>query len=305
MPVVAAYPSTIPTFTEKYDLVDVVFASHINTLQAEVAAIAATIGTSPQGVSATVKARIAAAESAVAALQAKYNGSGNLPMANVEGLAAELATLSATDSNSVHKTGNETIDGTKTFLDDVIAPNVPQRVTHGANSIFQFETNENPVKGQLIYDYEDDILWTVDKDNTTRVIWARNASAEVAYSSTTPTSGTTQKVIGNQAWPLGISAVVDVWFDWYNIVKTVATDVFLLYLYTQDAYPPYNYNLIDRRYLAQDSSVLVTGGGSFHRTITLTPDTPNIEWRLGRSSGTGTAFINLGGQYGYSMRRSV
>lgn len=95
MPVVAVYPAAIPAFTPKVDDVDTVWADHVNTLQAEVAAIASTIGTSPAATYGTVKARIAAAEALINTVAGRFDSGGLLPEAGVNGLNASLAALSA------------------------------------------------------------------------------------------------------------------------------------------------------------------------------------------------------------------
>lgn len=58
----ARFPSEIRTFLPKVDLEMYVMAAHINALQVETEAIERTLGTNPQGVSGTVKNRIAAIE---------------------------------------------------------------------------------------------------------------------------------------------------------------------------------------------------------------------------------------------------
>lgn len=63
----AQYPNTVKVFTTKTDLQDIVYAADMNEAQAEIVAIQTTLGTSPQGASATVKDRIAAVETGKAA----------------------------------------------------------------------------------------------------------------------------------------------------------------------------------------------------------------------------------------------
>lgn len=94
MPVqVAAYPAAIPQFTTKIDLQDIVFAAHINQLQLEVAAISTELGTLPKGTAASVKARVAAVEAALATVTGYFDVSGHLPESSVNGLIADLASI--------------------------------------------------------------------------------------------------------------------------------------------------------------------------------------------------------------------
>lgn len=95
MPVVAAYPNSIPSFTTKVDDVDTVFADNVNILQAEVAAIATALGTSPAGTAGTVKARIAAVEASTATVAGRFDSSGMIPQAGVVGLTALAGLFSA------------------------------------------------------------------------------------------------------------------------------------------------------------------------------------------------------------------
>lgn len=55
---VASYPSTIPSFTTKYDQTDVNWAADINRLQDEVAALAGELGTTPKRGFASVAERL-------------------------------------------------------------------------------------------------------------------------------------------------------------------------------------------------------------------------------------------------------
>lgn len=93
MPVVASYPTNIPSFITKVDGVDTVWADHVNILQAEVVAIATALGTVPQGTSASVKQRMADIEAMHTQIESHFNANGNVPQAGVEGLPATLAGL--------------------------------------------------------------------------------------------------------------------------------------------------------------------------------------------------------------------
>ena len=97
MPVVtAAYPQALASFSEKFDLVDVVFADHINALQREVAAIQATLGTLPAGLAVTtVRDRLEAIETSLAEIAAHFDAGGAFPQTAVTGLSESLAGLSA------------------------------------------------------------------------------------------------------------------------------------------------------------------------------------------------------------------
>lgn len=90
MPVIASYPTQIATFTTKTDQVDVVFADHINALQAEVRAVQAVLGTLPAGSASTVRDRIAAAEGVLGVLSGRFDGTGKIPETGVAGLVADL-----------------------------------------------------------------------------------------------------------------------------------------------------------------------------------------------------------------------
>lgn len=94
MPVVtAAYPQQVPTFTDKFDLVDVVFAEHINALQREVAALASVIGTLPAGAAASVRERVEAVEASVADINSRFSATKTFPQSAVDGLSTSLNTL--------------------------------------------------------------------------------------------------------------------------------------------------------------------------------------------------------------------
>lgn len=93
MPVVAAYPNNFPSFVPKVDDVDTVWADHVNTLQAEVLAIATVLGTLPQGAQSSVKARLAAVESTANAVAARFDSNGLIPQAGVVGLSSTLASM--------------------------------------------------------------------------------------------------------------------------------------------------------------------------------------------------------------------
>lgn len=122
MPVqVAAYPQSIPVFTPKIDLTDIVFAAHINQLQLEVAALATALGTTPYGTSDSVKDRIASVETGLATITGYFDLSGNLPQAKVTGLVTALNTLttevaSLTTSLATETTNRITADNNEAGL---------------------------------------------------------------------------------------------------------------------------------------------------------------------------------------------
>jgi hypothetical protein len=58
-----AYPGTVKVFVQKFDLVDTVFAAHINDLQNEVNAIETVLGINPMGSEQDVNTRLGAIES--------------------------------------------------------------------------------------------------------------------------------------------------------------------------------------------------------------------------------------------------
>jgi hypothetical protein len=94
MPVVtASYPQQIPVFTDKFDLIDAVFADHINSLQREVAALATVIGTLPAGVANTVRERVEAIEASIADINSRFTATQTVPQSSVDGLTAALSTL--------------------------------------------------------------------------------------------------------------------------------------------------------------------------------------------------------------------
>lgn len=61
----AAFPGSVVSFSTKRDLVDIVYAAHVNTLQAEVVAIEKTLGTDVQGTKSTVALRLTDLENRV------------------------------------------------------------------------------------------------------------------------------------------------------------------------------------------------------------------------------------------------
>lgn len=62
----ASYPTSLKVYTAKADG-ETIYGAHMNAVQEEIVAIETVLGTSPQGASGTVKARIAAVESGKAA----------------------------------------------------------------------------------------------------------------------------------------------------------------------------------------------------------------------------------------------
>lgn len=101
MPIIAAYPNSVASFTEKFDLVDIVFAAHINALQAEVVALETILGTVPQGTASTVKARIQTLEASIATLSGHFDSGGLIPQSGVNGLVAALAGKAVTGHHHV------------------------------------------------------------------------------------------------------------------------------------------------------------------------------------------------------------
>lgn len=98
MPVLvsAAYPSQLATFSEKFDLIDVVFADHINALQREVAAVQATLGTLPSGLAVnTVRERLDNIESSVLDISSHFDTGGTFPQTAITGLPAALSGLTS------------------------------------------------------------------------------------------------------------------------------------------------------------------------------------------------------------------
>lgn len=75
----AAYPGAIKTFATHVNLTEIVDASHPNDLQAEVVAIESTLGLNPQGVAATVAARLTTIESTASTLQTQVNSLAAVP----------------------------------------------------------------------------------------------------------------------------------------------------------------------------------------------------------------------------------
>lgn len=99
MPVVTAnFPTQLPVFADKFDLVDTVFADHINALQREVTALASSLGTLPAGVAATVRDRITAVESAIADINSRFTATQTMPQSAIDGLPTALNNLSASIS---------------------------------------------------------------------------------------------------------------------------------------------------------------------------------------------------------------
>lgn len=295
MPISAAFPSSVASFTEKFDLIDVVFAAHINALQAEVVAIESTLGTSPQGTSASVKARIAAAETSIANLQAKYNGSGRLPESSVEGLVADLAAINAAlGSGLVHTTGNETIGGIKTFTSKPVAPNIPVTGS-GASPV---------ADGQLAFDLAANHNALIVRQGVGQY---RALPVDLAqhyeFSTTGPTSGTNELALD-----VALESTyngpyeADTWMEYYGITKTVASDTFELRLYKITSGGSGTATVVDRRKIPAGATDFP--GGSFHRVVSVATidDSPLFQHRIVRTSGTGTATINLGGQVSMNPR---
>lgn len=110
MPVVTAnYPTQLPVFSDKFDLVDAVFADHINALQRELAALATALGTLPAGAAATVRDRIVAVENAVADINSRFTATQTFPQTSVDGLPTALTAL------------NTAINGLQTSLNSLSA----------------------------------------------------------------------------------------------------------------------------------------------------------------------------------------
>lgn len=89
----ASYPQQIASFAEKFDLIDVVFADHINALQREVVAIQSALGTLAAGTATTIRDRIAAVEGTVADINSRFTAVHTFPETAVDGLVTDLATL--------------------------------------------------------------------------------------------------------------------------------------------------------------------------------------------------------------------
>jgi len=119
---VASYPGNVVEFESHVDFTEVIWAAIANSIQLEITAIETVLGTLPAGTAATVKDRIAAIETSVAALNAKFSSGGLLPESGVSGLVAALAainssltTLSADFAQAVVLSGAQTLTGAKTL----------------------------------------------------------------------------------------------------------------------------------------------------------------------------------------------
>ena len=100
MPVqVPSFPTSVATFTDKFDLIDVVFADQINSLQREVTAIESVLGTLPAGTAASVRDRIAAIESSVTDINNRFTATKTVPQTTVDGLGTSLNNLQGQISN--------------------------------------------------------------------------------------------------------------------------------------------------------------------------------------------------------------
>lgn len=90
----AAFPQEVPSFSQKFDLTDVVFAEHINQLQREVEALASTLGTLPAGLGASnVRERMEAIEATIADISDRFTPTKTFPQTAVEGLDTSLSAL--------------------------------------------------------------------------------------------------------------------------------------------------------------------------------------------------------------------
>lgn len=127
MPVVtAAYPQQVPSFSDKFDLIDVVFAEHINSLQREVAALATAVGTLPAGAANTVRERMEAVEASVADINSRFSATKTFPQTAVDGLPTSLGNLQ--DAINGLQASLNTITGQVTALQSQ-KPEVTQVVT--------------------------------------------------------------------------------------------------------------------------------------------------------------------------------
>ena len=95
------YPSSVRTFLQKVNLVDIVYASDYNELAGEISAIelalgvnVATAGTrTPTALS--LVARLAAIDAALGVVESRFDGTGLVPQAGVNGLVSTLNDLRA------------------------------------------------------------------------------------------------------------------------------------------------------------------------------------------------------------------
>lgn len=102
-----------------------------------------------------------------------------------------------------------------------------------------------------------------------------------------PTSGTTQLILATSAEITGNGIdAFEVAFSWYNITKTVSTDVFLVALYDGDTAG-------SGTQLTQWLLIILANGGSGYLRTLVTPSTGAHTYtaRLYRSAGTGTASL--------------
>lgn len=104
------YPSIIRTFLQKVNLVDIVEASDYNDLAGEISAIelalgvnVATAGTrTPTALS--LVARLAALDASLGVVESRFDGTGLVPQAGVNGLVSALGTINAGLAGNVGST---------------------------------------------------------------------------------------------------------------------------------------------------------------------------------------------------------
>lgn len=183
MPIIAAYPNSVASFTDKFDFTDVVFAAHINALQAEVAALETIIGTLPQGTAATVKARIQSLEDGIAVLNGHFDSGGLIPQSGVNGLVAALAGKALT--GHTHVDADITDLGSANVYHAIIADNA----THATNA-----DNATNAGHATNADNATNATHATNADNATNASHATNAD-NATNAGAVPWSGITSRPV--------------------------------------------------------------------------------------------------------------
>lgn len=88
----ASFPTSLKTYTDKTDFVDLVQAAHVNSLQDEVEAIEAELGTNPSAGYSTVGARFVAVETSAFELSFTFgDGVAVIGTTNIAGVCMPFA----------------------------------------------------------------------------------------------------------------------------------------------------------------------------------------------------------------------